>query len=157
MAAQPNESRHVLVVNDTEEVIELFRDILKDMGHRVSATSYAPEDLSEVKKAKPDLVILDLIIDGEKVGWQLAQKMRMSRDTEHIPIIICTAASDAVREQEGWLVANAIKVVLKPFTIDDLELAVTNALALPELTVRPEIAGDGRDGESRRREPARPN
>ena len=115
------------------------------MGHRVSATSFAPEDLREVKRADPDLVILDLVFDGERTGWQLAQKLRMTRDTEHIPIIICTAATEEVREQEGWLMANAIQVVPKPFTIDDLELAVTNALALPELTTRPvtDAAGDG--------------
>ena len=127
--------KHVLVVNDTEEIIELFRDILEGMGHRVTATSYAPEDLEEIKKVGPELVILDLIMGGEKQGWQLAQKMRMSRETEAIPIIICTAATEDVREQEGWLAANAIKVVLKPFSIEDLERAVTKALALTEIVV----------------------
>jgi CheY-like chemotaxis protein len=143
MAAEPTASKHVLVVNDTEEIIELFRDILTGMGHRVSATTYAPEDLAEVKKLDPDLVILDLVIDGEKEGWQLAQKLRMTRETENIPLIICTAATEDVREQEGWLIANAIKVVLKPFKVDDLELAVKNAFALPELMARTDVALDG--------------
>lgn len=125
--------KHVLVVNDTEEIIELFREILEGMGHRVTATTYAPEDLEEIKKVKPDLVILDLIMGGEKQGWQLAQKMRMSRDTEAIPVVICTAATEDVREQEGWLAANGIRVVLKPFSIDDLEIAVTKAMALTEI------------------------
>jgi CheY-like chemotaxis protein len=129
--------KHVLVVNDTEEIIELFREIIEGMGHRVTATTYAPEDLEEIKKIGPELVILDLIMGGEKQGWQLAQKMRMSRDTEAIPIIICTAATEDVREQEGWLAANAIKIVLKPFSIDDLELAITKALQLPEILVEP--------------------
>ena len=126
-------SRHVLVVNDTEEIVELFRDILEGMGHRVTATSYAPDDLKEVIGHQPDLVILDLVIGGEKVGWQLAQKMRMARETESIPIVICTAAAEHVREQEGWLTAQSIKVVLKPFSISELETAVTKALALPGL------------------------
>jgi CheY-like chemotaxis protein len=125
--------RHVLVVNDTEEIIELFREIIEGLGHRVTATSYAPDDLAEIQKVDPDLVILDLVIGGEKLGWQLAQKMRMSRDTEAIPIIICTAATEDVREQEGWLTANAIKVVLKPFTVDDLEHAIGKALTMTEI------------------------
>lgn len=125
--------KHVLVVNDTEEIIELFREILEGMGHRVTATSYAPDDLAEIQKVEPDLVILDLVMGGEKLGWQLAQKMRMSRDTEDIPIVICTAATEDVREQEGWLTASAIKVVLKPFSVDDLELAVTKALTMTEI------------------------
>lgn len=126
--------KHVLVINDTEEIVELFRDILQGMGHRVSATSYAPEDLTEVSKVMPDLVILDLMMGGEGSGWQLAQKMRMSPDTAEIPIIICTAATKDVREQEGWLTAQSIKIVLKPFSVEDLELAVNKALRLPELT-----------------------
>jgi CheY-like chemotaxis protein len=125
--------RHVLVVNDTEEIIELFREIIEGLGHRVTATSYAPDDLAEIRKVEPDLVILDLVMGGEKLGWQLAQKMRMARDTEAIPIIICTAATEDVREQEGWLTANAIKVVLKPFTVDDLEHAIGKALTMTEI------------------------
>jgi CheY-like chemotaxis protein len=128
--------KHVLVLNDTEEIVELFRDIIEGMGHRMTATTYAPEDLNEVKKAKPDLVIADVVIEGEKVGWQLVQKMRMSPETEDIPIVICTAATEHAREQEGWLAANGIKVVLKPFTLSDLELAITKALALPEIAAR---------------------
>jgi CheY-like chemotaxis protein len=127
------EPKHVLVINDTEEVLELFRDILTAMGHRVSATTFAPEDLTEVTRINPDLVIMDLVFRGEAAGWQLTQKLRMSRETERIPIIVCTAATKAVREQEGWLVANAVKVVPKPFRVDDLELAVTKALELPDL------------------------
>ena len=130
--AQPT-PRHILVVNDTEEIIELFRDILEGMGHRVTATSYAPQNLSDILDIGPDLVIMDLMLGGEKHGWQLAQKMRMSRETESIPIMICTAASDQIREQEGWLTAQAVKVVLKPFSIDDLERAVSRALALPDI------------------------
>ena len=133
MADDERTPRHVLVVNDTEEIIELFRDILEGMGHRVTATSYAPQNLSEIIKINPDLVIMDLMLGGEKHGWQLAQKMRMSRETEHVPIIICTAASEQIREQEGWLTAQSIKVVLKPFGIDDLERAVHKALALPDI------------------------
>ena len=85
-------------------------------------------------KVNPDLVIMDLMLGGEKHGWQLAQKMRMSRDTEHIPIIICTAASDQIREQEGWLTAQAVKVVLKPFKVPHLEHAIRQALDLTDVT-----------------------
>ncbi len=132
--------KHILVIDDTQEILELFREIIEGMGHRASATTYAPDDLAEVTAIGPDLVILDLVIGGEKVGWQLAQKLRMSRETEHIPVIICTAATDAVREQEGWLVTHAMKIVLKPFTIDDIERAVNKALKLPEL-----VSGSHRD------------
>jgi CheY-like chemotaxis protein len=128
-----SDPKRVLIVNDTEEIIELFRDIVDGMGHQAVAISYAPEDLNEVRKIQPDLAILDLMMGEEGRGWQLVQKMRMSPDTAKIPMIVCSAAVDQVREQEGWLASQGIKVVLKPFQLDDLELAVTKALRLPEL------------------------
>ena len=131
MAASGPRDKKILVVNDTEEILELFRDIVEGMGHQMVAMSFAPDDLAAVTEAGPDLAILDLMVGGEGLGWQLVQKMRMSPDTEKIPVIVCSAALKTVREQEGWLTANGVKVVLKPFSVTDLELAITKALELP--------------------------
>jgi len=146
MAKSSQTSQHILVVNDTEEILDLFRDILEGMGHRMTAWSYSPDDLAKVTEIQPDLVILDLMIGPTELqGWALLQKMRMSRSTEEIPVIVCTAATSWVREQEGWLAANAVKVVLKPFKVAHLEHAVEQALDLPEVTASPELVeGDDR-------------
>ena len=130
-----NDARRVLVVNDTEEILELFRDIIEGMGHEMRAMSFAPDDLAHITDLDPDLVILDLVFNtgNEGQGWQLLQKLRMNKATEELPIIVCTAATDQVREQEGWLIARGVKVVPKPFTVDDLETAIAKALRLPEL------------------------
>jgi CheY-like chemotaxis protein len=126
--------KHVLVVNDTEEIIELFREIIEGMGHRMSALSFAPNDLTHVTRAQPDLLIMDLVFNTstESQGWQLLQKLRMTRDTEDLPVILCSAATDQVREQEGWLTGKGVKVVLKPFTVEEMEKAIAKALHLPE-------------------------
>ena len=125
----------IMVVNDTEEIIELFREIIQGLGHRMVATTFAPEDLVEIVKTEPDLIILDLMFGAEPLGWQLLQKLKMQPETAPIPAIVCTAASDQVREQEGWLVSKNVKLVLKPFELDDLELAIDKALRLPEMAV----------------------
>lgn len=132
--AQPT-GKHVLVVNDTEEILDLYRAILEGLGHKVTAWSFSPDDLSKVTEIQPDLVILDLLMGPTELqGWALLQKMRMSPATEDIPVIVCSAATNWVREQEGWLAANAVKVVLKPFKVNDLERAVGEAFALTEVT-----------------------
>lgn len=135
MAPSEHASRHVLVVNDTEEILDLFRDVLEGLGHRVTTWSFSPDDLAKVTEIQPDLVILDLLIGpSELQGWALLQKLRMSRPTEHIPVIVCTAATNWVREQEGWLAVNSVKVVPKPFVVDDLERAVRKALSFTDGT-----------------------
>lgn len=134
MPNQTSNSKHVLVVNDTEEILDLFRDILENMGHRMTAWSFSPDDLATVIEIKPDLIILDLMLGPTELqGWALLQKIRMTPATENIPVIVCSAAINWVREQEGWLAANAVKVVLKPFKVTQLEHAVEHALALPDM------------------------
>ena len=117
---EESRQRHVLVVNDTQEILDLFREILEDEGYRVSLYSYAFRDLAEIKQLAPDLIILDFIIGGEAYGWQLLQKMKMDRETMTIPVIVCTAAVQLVRELEGHLKEKGVGVVLKPFDIEDL-------------------------------------
>lgn len=126
---------HILVVNDTEEILDLFRTILEELGHRVTAWSFSPDDLSRVTDVAPDLVILDLLMGPTELqGWALLQKMRMHPPTEDIPVIVCSAATNWVREQEGWLASNGVKVVLKPFRVTDLERAVGDVLELRDVT-----------------------
>ena len=139
--------RHILVVNDTEEILDLFRTILEDLGHQVTTWSFSPDDLSTVTEIGPDLVILDLMMGPTELqGWALLEKMRMHPPTEDIPVIVCSAATNWVREQEGWLAANGVKVVLKPFKVTDLERAVAHTLALPEVMAKSPAAKDtGKD------------
>jgi CheY-like chemotaxis protein len=129
-----SESKRILVVNDTKEILELFRDFLeKELGHHVTMMSFAPDELERISEEKPDLIIIDFVIgDREMEGWQLLQKLRMSRTTAKIPIIACTAAVRQVRESEAYLLEQGIEVVLKPFSLDQLEDAVRRALGLVE-------------------------
>jgi len=140
----PAEQRHILVVNDTQEILDLFREILEEEGYRVSVYSYAFRDLDEIKTQRPDLLILDFIIGGEAHGWQLLQKLKLDRATATLPVIVCTAAVQLARELEGHLKEKGVAVVLKPFDIDDLvqevDLAwerLTADAALPGTETRP--------------------
>ena len=130
------EQKRILVINDTKEILELFRDVLEgEMGHQAILMSFAPDELSRIVEANPDIVVIDFVIgDREFEGWQLLQKMRMHPDTVGIPVVACTAAVKLVRESEAYLLEQGIEVVLKPFTIDQLEGAVARALKLGDET-----------------------
>jgi CheY-like chemotaxis protein len=118
------------VVNDTQEILELFQDILEPMGLEVVLMSYAPRELDRIRKVEPDLIILDFLMgERELLGWQLLQKLKMDRSLDSIPIVACTAAVKAVQEQQGYLTEQGVIVVLKPFNVDQLEEAVRSALS----------------------------
>ena len=118
----------IMVINDTQEILDMFRAILEDDGYEVILYSFAILDMTEYERVKPDLIILDLVFGSEKSGWQMLQKLKMNRSTATIPIILCTAATNAVREMEGYLLSKGVGVLLKPFDIDDLAAAVKLAL-----------------------------
>jgi CheY-like chemotaxis protein len=141
------ERKRVLVINDTKEILELFRDVLeREMGHEVVLMSFAPDELERIVEHRPDLLIVDFMIgEREMDGWQLLQKMRMHPATAGMPIVACTAAVKQVRDTEAYLLEQGIEVVLKPFTIEQLEGAVMRAL---------EGAGTGRPKGSDRADPS---
>lgn len=130
-----------LVVNDTKEILDLFRDILTEEGYDVILNTYAPRDLDALLEVDPDIVILDFMMGNEAVGWQLLQKMKMHRSTQLIPVIVCTGAVQMVRELDGQLASKNVGVVLKPFDIDDLLNTLTATIESSDYSAVKNIAG----------------
>ena len=115
--------RHILVINDSPDILNLFADLLTDEGYRVTTDTFMAEMsilYEHVRTIQPDLIILDMIIGREALGWQLAQLLKMSPQTSRIPLILCTGAVKQVEELATHLNNMAIGVVIKPFEIDRL-------------------------------------
>ena len=123
----------ILVVNDTQEILELFRMLLEEEeGYDVILSGFPIQQVKEIEHIKPDLIILDLVLGDEKTGMQMLQMLKMQRSTAAIPVLVCTAALQIVREQEGYLVSQGVHVVYKPFEIDDLMANVKQLLGSQE-------------------------
>lgn len=120
----------ILVVNDTQEILELFEEILGPEGYEVIPYSFAITDMPEIERIKPDLIILDLIFGSEKSGWQMLQKLKMVPSTANIPVIVCTAATREVREIEGYLQAKGVGLIPKPFNLDELLTEIKRRLTM---------------------------
>lgn len=112
--------KHILVVNDTQEILEMFRALLEEEGYRVTLYTYKPHEIDFVREVMPDLIILDYMFGREGIGWQLLQKLRMDRELSAIPVVVCTTAVKKVRELEGHLKTMNVGVVIKPFDIQTL-------------------------------------
>lgn len=121
--------RHVVVVNDTEEILDLFEEIISGLGHRVTRKTYAPAEAREIADLDADLAIIDFVLGGREFeGWQLVQKLRMQPATENLPILVCTGAVREVRDMEGQLAEHKVRVLFKPFSASELERRVEDAL-----------------------------
>jgi CheY-like chemotaxis protein len=127
---------HILVVNDTQAVIDLMRDLLEEEGYQVS-TSIQTVDLARIKSLAPDLIVQDLLFASgtEQTGWHFLTMVRLDPELARIPLILCTAAIETIKDPD--MATNldrlGVRVVLKPFDLDDLLTAITEVLAAQAL------------------------
>lgn len=121
----PRPRRRVVVVNDDPAILDLYRDILKELDHDpVTMVTYAIET-DRIRAAAPDAVILDLEV-GEQAsyGVDIAKQLRMDGRLTDVPIIICTANADAVTGKHRELRAIGVPILLKPFTAAQIDAAL---------------------------------
>jgi DNA-binding response OmpR family regulator len=118
-----NESGHILVVDDQQEICDLVREYLSDEGFRVSTANDGTGLREEMARAPVDLVILDLVLRGED-GLQLARELRSQSD---IGIIMLTGRGETVDRIIG-LEMGADDYLSKPFHLRELLARVRSVL-----------------------------
>ena len=126
---------HILIINDTQEILDLMAELLADDGYRVT-TSLALLDMSKVKTLAPDIIVQDLLFEGtQELGWKFLTLVRLDPELARIPLILCTAAVRTINDPEmaEQLDRLGVRVVLKPFLIEDLLSAITGALTAQAL------------------------
>jgi two-component system, OmpR family, response regulator VicR len=126
---------HILIVNDTQEILDLMQELLEEEGYRVT-TSLALLDIAKVKTLAPDVIVQDLLFEGtQELGWKFLTLARLDPELAHIPLVLCTAAVRTINEPEmaAQLDRLGVRVVLKPFTIDDLLAALSETLTAQSL------------------------
>ena len=126
------DGKRVLVINDDPAILEVFRALLEDEGYEVVLdtlrTGHLQAQYARLQAERPDVVVLDFVVLGEQVGWQFLQLIKMQPATARLPVIVCTAAADLVKELGAHLTKMRVEVVLKPFEIDHLYAAIARAL-----------------------------
>ncbi len=115
----------VLVVEDERIVAEDIKGSLKNIGYSVTGTVSTGEmAVEQVKKNPPDLVLMDIVIQGKMNGIQTAEKIRSDFD---IPIVYLTAYADQ-EILEKAKITEPFGYIIKPF--NDRELLSTIEMAL---------------------------
>ena len=118
-------SRSILVIDDEEAVLDVVRRVLEIAGHEVACVSSGPDALERLNTGQPcDLIILDLMMPREDaVG--LFQRLRQRRPG--VPVLLCTGLPQAEPAPE-LLASGAAGLIRKPFRMNELWIAVKNAL-----------------------------
>lgn len=113
-----SDKQHVVVVEDEQDISELIRFNLEQEGFSVSTVTDGERALEEVKRSRPALVLLDLMLPGMP-GIEVCRRLRSDVSTARLPIIIVTAKATETDRVLG-LEMGADDYLVKPFSIREL-------------------------------------
>lgn len=117
----------ILCVEDEPEVIELIQVMLETAGYRVIGVLGGSEALPVIRREKPDLVLLDLMMPGVD-GWTVFKQMRADPELQDIPVIPVTAVDRHIDVVLALEVAGVDEYVTKPFGREELVASVEKVL-----------------------------
>jgi len=118
--------KRVVVVDDEPTVGEAVRDLLAAEGYDVETPDDAQSALSELLRAAPDLVILDINMPGMS-GWEFCSLLRRQSATRTVPVLFLTGRQD-VRDRITAMQVGGSDYLAKPFGAEDLRRKVRSLL-----------------------------
>jgi len=117
----------ILCVEDEPEMIDLMRLILGRRGFEVKGANGGKEGLKMIKDAKPDLILLDLMMP-DMDGWEVYQQLKADEATKDIPVIVVTAKAQSIDRVLGLHIAKVDDYIAKPFSPAELLSSVEKVL-----------------------------
>jgi DNA-binding response OmpR family regulator len=123
------ERKQVVCIEDEPEMIDLVRLILGRKGFELIGAVGGREGLETVRRVKPDLVLLDLMMP-DMDGWEVYQQMKADDELKDIPVIVVTAKAQSIDKVLGLHIAKVDDYVTKPFGPQELLESVNKVLGI---------------------------
>ena len=104
----------ILVVDDEPDIVRVVVKIMEARGHTVATAKDGAEAIERVKADPPDVVILDLNLP-KLDGYEVCKRIKTDPATQHVPVVMMTAAYVSVDDARTGSAAGADEYVVKPF------------------------------------------
>lgn len=119
--------KSVLIVEDEQDAAELFGEMMRISGFRVTITSKSEPAIGMMNADKPDLVLLDIMMP-EISGLDILRQMRRDPNLANVPVILVTAKGMPADIKNG-MEAGASTYLTKPVGFLELKEAVERTLS----------------------------
>lgn len=123
----------ILIVDDDPDLANSMKVVLESKGYDVSLASNGEEGLEKAKSEKPDVMVLDVMMESISTGFNVCRELKKDEKYKDIAIIVLTAIKqetglDFNKEagDEEWLPAD--DYCEKPLDSNDLITKVENLL-----------------------------
>jgi two-component system, chemotaxis family, response regulator PixH len=112
----------ILIIEDSQSEIELMTIYLKNSGYQVISANNAEDGMELAVNQQPDVIITDIMMDGIN-GFEFCRLLKVYPDTEHIPVIACTARDRDLDRLWGQKQGIAVYIT-KPYSQADIINAI---------------------------------
>ena len=121
----------ILLVDDQPANLQVLLQTLGSLGCKLLVAKSGEAALTIVQKARPDLILLDIMMPGID-GYEVCRQLKADPATEKIPIIFLSALDDTADKVRG-LQLGAVDYVAKPFQPEEVMARVTTHLTIHRL------------------------
>lgn len=128
------ESPKILIVDDDQDLLEGQKLYLTNRGYSVKTALSMEEGLKIIENYKPDIVIVDLMMEHYDTGFVFCKKIREDPELKGVPVIMQTAAPRKTGftfnvknpEAKKWMKVD--EILTKPVPLTDLEERIKSYL-----------------------------
>jgi len=87
----------ILIIDDDPDIVEAMKVVLESRNYQVRTAKTGEEGLREARRNKPELIILDVMMETGDKGFDVARELKWDPDYKDIPILMLTA----IKEKTG--------------------------------------------------------
>ncbi len=112
----------ILIIDDDPDIVEATRVVLETKGYEVEHARDGSIGLEMIKEDKPDLIILDVMMNTLREGFLLSRELKQNEEYKGIPILMITSVKEktgidfsSAAGDEAWLpVEDFLEKPVKP-------------------------------------------
>jgi len=109
---------NILIVDDNSLTLRLCSDLLQAHGFGTASVADGSAALDSISRESPDLVLLDIQLDGES-GLEVLRRLKDADATRSVPVVAMTAFA-MKGDKEKFMAAGFDAYLAKPFFLDEL-------------------------------------
>jgi CheY-like chemotaxis protein len=141
-----NEAKRVLIIDDDPDFVRAVRYLLESAGYAVATAANGREGLAQAKTLRPDLILLDVIMQERTEGFFTLEQIRAVPVLQQTPVIVISSIYTdhpvfRVRPESGWLPAN----LFLPKPVDPERLLAESARLTAPVGAERAAMGEGSD------------
>jgi two-component system alkaline phosphatase synthesis response regulator PhoP len=122
-----SQPQSVLIVDDEPNILLSLQFLMKKTGYEVRTAKDGEEAMTEISRAAPDLVLLDVMMPKID-GFSICERIRANPEWQNVRIIMLTARGRDVEREKG-MALGADDYITKPFSTKDAIARVEAVLA----------------------------